>query len=452
MQKSEQKDRMMTAPVNKLMLSMGIPMILSMVLQAVYNIVDSAFVSNMKENGENALTALGLAFPVQMLMVAIGIGTGVGVNALTAKCLGQGDKKRAGLSAGNALFMAGLIFILFVLFGFFGVKPYISSQHSNAVSTEMATEYLQICCVFSFGIVFFSIFEKLLQATGHSVYSTISQIAGAVLNIILDPIMIYGLFGFKECGVKGAGYATVAGQIFSCLLALVFHVKFNENIKIKPEYLKPSWRVIKQIYAIGVPAIVAQALMSIMTYGMNIILGNISDSMVTAYSLYYKVQQFVLFASFGLRDAVTPIVSYSYGMKNTARIKDGVKYGIFYTLVIMAAGLLIIEIFAVPFAEIFGMSGETKGIFISAMRIISLSFVFAGANIAFQGIFQALDGGKESLIVSLLRQLVLILPVAWAFTRISEKWLVWVTFPLAEIITLFVAVMLYRRLKARRLI
>ncbi|MDE5558036.1 MAG: MATE family efflux transporter [Ruminococcus sp.] len=453
MQKSA--DKMMTMPINKLMLSMGIPMILSMVLQAVYNIVDSAFVSNMKENGENALTALGLAFPVQMLMVAVGIGTGVGVNALTAKCLGQGDKKRAGLSAGNALFMAAIIFIFFVLFGFFGVKPYISSQNSNKISTEMAIEYLQVCCILSFGIVFFSIFEKLLQATGHLVYSTISQIAGAVLNIILDPIMIYGLFGFKEYGVKGAAYATVAGQIFSCLLALIFHIKFNENIKIKPKYLKPSLIMIKQIYTIGIPAIIAQALMSVMTYGMNIILANIGDSMVTAYSLYYKVQQFVLFAAFGLRDAITPIVSYSYGMKNNSRIKDGVKYGIFYTLIIMTAGLLIIEIFASPFAKIFGMSGETKNLFVSAMRIISVSFIFSGANIAFQGIFQALDGGKESLILSVLRQLILILPVAWGFTLITEKfsvgsWIVWVTFPLAEILTVLVAVILYRRLKEKQ--
>lgn len=454
MQKTNQQDKMMTMPVNKLMLSMGIPMILSMVLQAVYNIVDSAFVSNMKENGENALTALGLAFPVQMLMVAVGIGTGVGVNALAAKCLGQGNKERAGIAAGNALFMAAVIFIVFVIFGLFDVKPYVLSQHSNETSTAMAVDYLQICCICSFGIVFFSIFEKLLQSAGHSVYSTIAQIAGAVLNIILDPIMIYGLFGFHEYGVKGAAYATVAGQIFSCLLALIFHIKFNTDIKIKMAYFKPSLTVIKQIYAIGVPAIIAQALMSVMTYGMNIILGNISDSMVTAYSLYYKVQQFVLFAAFGLRDAITPIVSYSYGMKNQERIKDGVKYGIIYTLIIMTAGLLIIEIFASPFAELFGMSGETKSLFISAMRIISIGFIFAGTNIAFQGIFQALDGGKESLIISVLRQLVLILPVAWIFVVFITKfsvgsWIVWSTFPIAEILTAIIAVILFRILSKK---
>ncbi|MDE5768353.1 MAG: MATE family efflux transporter [Oscillospiraceae bacterium] len=448
-------DRMMTMPVSRLMLSMGIPMILSMVLQAVYNIVDSAFVSNMQENGEQALTALGLAFPVQMLMVAVGIGTGVGVNALAAKYLGQNHPESAGKAAGNALFMAGLIFLAFLLFGIAGTEPYIASQHSNAVSSGMAIDYLKICCIGSAGIVFFSIFEKLLQAAGHSLHSTIAQIAGAVVNMILDPILIYGWAGFPECGVKGAAYATVIGQIVSCILALIFHIRINQNIRIKAEFLKPSFEMIKQIYAIGIPAIIAQALMSVMTYGLNIILGKISDSMVTAYSLYYKVQQFVLFAAFGLRDAITPVISYAHGMKNHARIRDGVKYGLLYTLVIMMAGLLIIELFAVPFTGIFGISGETETFFISAMRIISVSFLFAGANIAFQGIFQAMDGGKESLMISILRQILFILPVAWLMIQIAQTnscyWLVWMTFPFAELVTAGIAIVLYRSLRTRKL-
>lgn len=451
---SNQNDRMMTMPVNKLMLSMGIPMILSMVLQAVYNIVDSAFVSNMQENGEPALTALGLAFPVQMLMVAVAIGTGVGVNALTAKYLGQNHPESAGKAAGNALFMAGVIFLLFAIFGIAGTAPYIASQHSNAVSSGMAIEYLRICCIGSAGIVFFSIFEKLLQATGNSLYSTIAQIAGAVVNMILDPVLIYGWLGFPECGVRGAGYATVAGQFVSCILALVFHLRINQKIRITRESLRPSLAMIRQIYAIGIPAIIAQALMSVMTYGLNILLGKVSDSMVTAYSLYYKVQQFVLFAAFGLRDAITPVISYAHGMKNHARIRDGVKYGLLYTLIIMTAGLLVIELFAVPFSGIFGISGETEAYFLSAMRIISVSFLFAGANIAFQGIFQALDGGRESLMISILRQIILILPVAWLMIRIAQTnssyWLVWVTFPLAELLTTIIAVMLYRSLHARQ--
>lgn len=447
MKKTIQTDKMMTMPVSRLMISTGIPMILSMVLQAVYNIVDSAFVSNMRGNGENALTALGLAFPVQMLMVAVGIGTGVGVNAMTAKCLGQGDNQKAGKASGNAVFMAGIIFIAFMLFGFFGVSSYISSQNSNDISASMAQDYLRICCIFSFGIVFFSVFEKLLQASGHSVYSTVAQITGALVNIILDPIMIYGLMGFPESGVKGASYATVIGQIVSFAMALIFHLKVNTNIKIKLSDIKPSAEIIKQIYAIGVPAIIAQALMSVMTYGLNIILGTVSESMVTAYTLYYKVQQFVLFAAFGLRDAITPIISYAYGMQSKSRIRDGIKYGMFYTLIIMIVGMLIIEIFAVPFAGIFGMSGETKNLFISAMRVISLSFVFAGANIAFQGIFQAADGGKESLIISVCRQLLFIFPCILLLIKLSggsASWIIWSAFPIAEFITVAVALILFR--------
>lgn len=454
--KETKQDKMMVMPVNKLMISMGIPMILSMVLQAVYNIVDSAFVSNMKENGENALTALGLAFPVQMLLVAVSIGTGVGVNAIVSKCLGQGDKKRAGKFAGNAVFMAAVICLIFVLFGIFGTSAYISSQNSNSTSTSMAIDYLKICCIFSFGMVFFSIFEKLLQASGHSVYSTIAQISGALVNIILDPVMIYGWFGIPAFGVKGAAYATVIGQIVSFAAAIFFHIRFNTNIRIKLGYIKPSAVIIKQIYAIGIPAIIAQALMSVMTYGMNIILGTVNDSMVTAYSLYYKVQQFVLFAAFGLRDAITPIVSYAYGMRNKARVMDGVKYGLIYTLTVMLLGTIVIELCASPFAGIFGMSGETRSLFVSAMRVISISFAFAGANIAFQGIFQALDGGKESLIISVCRQLIFVLPLAYLLTKLAKEsgigsWLVWTVFPTAELVTALIAVALFKFLKRKKL-
>lgn len=447
-------DKMSSMPVNRLMLTMGVPMILSMVLQAVYNIVDSAFVSNMANNGEAALNALTLAFPMQMLMVAIGIGTGVGTNALLAKRLGQGDKERANKVAGNALFLAAAIYIVFLLFGLFGVRFYIASQTSNPLILDMAVDYLSICCVLSFGIVFFSIYEKLLQAAGHSLYSTIAQVAGAVANILLDPIMIYGLFGFPELGVKGAAYATVIGQILSWILALIFHLKVNKNISNRLRYIKPSGKVIKEIYAIGLPAIVAQALMSVMTYGLNIILVSTSEAMVTAYGLYYKIQQFVLFAAFGLRDAITPIVSFSHGMKSKPRIRDGIKYGMIYTSILMLIGTIIVEALAVPFSQIFGLSGETQKLCIRAMRIISISFLFAGANIAFQGIFQALDGGLESLIISICRQLVFVLPVAWLLAQLSKgssnsPWLVWITFPLAEILSLAIACFLMRRINKK---
>ena len=437
MEEKKATNKMGIMPVHKLLLTMGIPMILSMMLQAVYNIVDSAFVSNMQGTGEAALNALTLAFPVQMLMVAIGIGTGVGMNALIAKSLGQQDYRKASRAAGNAVFLGILIYLVFLLFGIFGAGIYIRSQTANSQIAKMAVEYLQICCVISFGIVFFSIYEKLLQATGRSLYSTIAQICGAVVNMILDPIMIYGYLGLPAMGVRGAAYATVLGQIAALVLAVIFHLKYNREISNRLSNLKPSVKIIRQIYAIGLPAIIAQALMSVMTYGLNIIFVKIDETVVTAYGLYYKIQQFILFAAFGLRDAITPIVSFNHGMRSKKRIQEGIRYGMLYTMLIMAAGLFALEIFAQPFSAVFGLSGETQKLCIDAMRIVSLSFLFAGANIAFQGIFQALDAGLESLAVSVCRQCLFVLPVAWGFSQIAihssgNIWLIWFTFLIAE--------------------
>lgn len=444
MEQKESMNRMGTMPVNKLMLSMGIPMVLSMMLQAVYNIVDSAFVSNMQGVGELALNALTLAFPVQMLMVAIGIGTGVGTNALLSKSIGQGNYDKASKVAGNAIFLGIIIYLVFLLFGCFGVDIYIGSQTQNPQIMEMASDYLRICCVISMGIVFFSIFEKLLQATGRSTYSTAAQIAGAVVNVILDPILIYGWLGLPEMGVKGAAYATVIGQIVSALLGLIFHLKYNREISNGLKYMKPSARTIGEIYTIGLPAIIAQALMSIMTYGLNVIFVKIGESVVTAYGLYYKIQQFILFAAFGLRDAITPIVSFNHGMRSKKRVMDGIRYGMGYTLVVMVVGLVALEIFAGPFSSIFGLSGETQELCVQAMRIVSLSFIFAGANIAYQGIFQALDAGLESLIISVCRQFLFVLPVAWGFSLLARQsmdymWLVWSTFLIAELLSAVIA-------------
>lgn len=444
----ETNEKMAVMPVKKLMLSTGIPMIVSMVLQAVYNIVDSAFVSNMANGGEQALNALTLAFPMQVLMVAVGIGTGVGANVLTAKSLGSGDHEQANRTAGNAAFMSAVIYAAFLLFGIFGTGLYIGSQTSDSDAARMGTEYLQICCIFSFGMCFFAIYEKLLQATGHSVYSTAAQIAGAVTNIVLDPIMIYGLLGCPEMGVKGAAYATVIGQIVSFALAFIFHLKVNKSISNKLIYFKPDLRTIKLIYSIGLPAIISQALISVMTYGMNLVLGGIAGEAVTAYGLYYKVMQFLLFAAFGMRDAIMPITAFSYGMGDADRIRDAVKYGHLYTFIIMIAGTIFLEIFAEPFAAVFGLSGVTNDLCISAMRIISVCFVFAGANIAFQGIFQALGAGISSLIISLCRQLVFVFPFALIFAALSggeaeNAWLVWITFPIAEILTSAAAVFLH---------
>ena len=437
-------------PVNKLMIQMGIPMILSMALQAVYNIVDSAFVGNMRQGSEAALNALTLVFPVQMLMVVVGIGTGVGTNALLALTLGQGNNKKAARVAGNSLFLGMIIYALCLLFGIFGLNTYISSQTADPEVISMGTSYLRICCVISFGIIFFSLFEKLLQATGRSLYSTIGQVGGAVVNIILDPIMIYGIGPVPEMGVKGAAYATVIGQVASAVLLFIFHMKLNKEFRHDVKYMKPDAKIIKEIYSIGLPAIIAQALMSIMVYAMNLIL-KFNASAQTAYGLFYKVQQFVLFLAFGLRDAITPIIAFAYGMGSRKRINDGIKFGLIYTAVLMIMGILITEIFPGAFASLFN-AGQSRAYFISTMRIISISFIFAGINVAYQGIYQALGCGVESLVISLLRQLIIILPLAGIFSIFVRNGqigvsLIWWAFPITEFIACLAGYVFLKRIR-----
>lgn len=448
-----ENNKMREMPVYKLMIQMGIPMILSMALQAVYNIVDSAFVGNMKEGSEAALNALTLVFPVQMLMVAIAIGTGVGTNALLARTLGQGDSKKAAMVAENSLFLGLIIYVICFLFGIFGANAYISSQTANPEVLSMGTSYLKICCVLSFGIVFFSLFEKLLQATGRSLYSTIGQVAGAVINIILDPIMIYGIGPVPKMGVEGAAYATVIGQIASAVLLFVFHIKLNKEFEHGFKYMKPDGKIIKEIYAIGLPAIIAQALMSIMVYVMNLIL-KFDASAQTAYGLFYKVQQFVLFLAFGLRDAITPILAFAYGMRSKKRIQDGMKYGIIFTIGLMILGIFITEVFPGQFAALFN-AGSSREYFVGAMRIISISFLFAGINVAYQGIYQALDGGMESLVISLLRQMIIILPLAEIFSVLVKNGqagvsLIWWAFPITEFAACLLGCVFLRRIRKNK--
>lgn len=452
--KMEESNKMKEMPVNKLMIQMGIPMILSMALQAVYNIVDSAFVGNMKVGSEAALNALTLVFPVQMLMVAVGIGTGVGTNALLARILGQGDREKAAEVAGNSLLLGVIIYVACLLFGIFGVKAYISSQTVDSEVIAMGTGYLRICCVISFGIIFFSLFEKLLQATGRSLYSTIGQVVGAVVNIILDPIMIYGIGPVPEMGVEGAAYATVIGQVVSAGLLFVFHIKLNKEFEHGLKYLKPNREVIGKIYSIGLPAIIAQALMSIMVYVMNLIL-KFNPAAQTAYGLFYKVQQFVLFLAFGLRDAITPIIAFAYGMGSKKRIRDGIKYGLIYTVVLMIFGVAVTEIFPGAFATLFN-AGQSREYFMEAMRIISVSFIFAGVNVAYQGIYQALEGGMESLAISLLRQLVIILPLAGIFSVFVRNGqmgiaLIWWAFPITEITACLAGYVFLRKISKSRI-
>lgn len=448
----EERNKMREMPVNKLMIQMGIPMILSMALQAVYNIVDSAFVGNMGEGSEAALNALTLVFPVQMLMVAFAVGTGVGTNALLALTLGQKEREKAAKVAGNGLFLGFVIYAVCLCFGCVGVPAYIHMQTTDPQVYEMAVTYLRICCIFSPGVIFQALFEKLLQATGRSLYSTIAQVVGALTNIVLDPIMIYGIGVMPKLGIAGAAYATVIGQFAAALLGYVFHRKLNREVDHGISFLRLDWQIVKGIYSIGIPAMIAQALMSFMVYAMNLIL-KFDQSAQTAYGLFYKVQQFALFMAFGLRDAITPIVSFAYGMHSKKRIRDGIRFGLFYTAALMILAVAVTEIFPDAFAQLFH-AGQSQTYFVEAMRIISVSFIFAGINIAYQGIFQALDGGMESLVISLIRQLVVILPLAGLFSVLVRNGqagvsLIWWAFPITEAAACLVGTMFLKRIKKR---
>ncbi len=449
------QNKMATMPVPKLMLNMGIPMVLSMILQAAYNIVDTAFMGAIETyapevgiTADNALLALTLAFPIQMLIVAVAIGTSVGVNALLSRSLGQQDYEKTNKTAGNGIFLGIIICICFMLFGVFGVNVYLSSQTSNGEVASIAASYIRICCIFNFGTAGFAVFEKMLQATGKSTFSTIAQILGALTNIILDPIMIYGLLGFPTLGVDGAAYATVIGQAVSFLVAALFHFKKNKEVKFAWKYVKPDWNIIKEIYIIGLPAVIMQALMSFMTFGVNIIFKNVSENAVTAYGIFYKIQQFLFFAGFGLRDAITPIVSFNYGMNKKKRVKAGIKSGICYVSVIMVVGIIVLELFAKHMTGWFSLSGETQELCVLAIRIIAPGFLFAGLNIALQGVYQALGCGLSSLVVSLLRLCVVVLPLAYVFTLLDNaRVMIWFAFPIAEFVAAMVAIWCYFRAK-----
>ena len=321
-------NKMGTEKISKVMLSMGIPIIVSMVLQAMYNIVDSMFVANMADEpgiahtGEYAVNALTLAFPVQMLIVAFGIGTGVGVGAMLSRMLGLKDTEEAARVAGNGVFLGIVLSAVFFIFGLTGIDVYLKSQTSDPIVLGMGRTYLRICTLLCFGNLLYGIYEKLLQSTGKTILSTTAQIAGALTNIVFDPIMIYGLLGCPRMGIAGAAWATVMGQMVSLVLAMIFQYTKNKEIKSGFRYLKPDGRTIRGIYSIGISAIIMQALMSFMTYGVNIIFGAVSASAVTAYGIFYKIQQFIFFAGFGLRDAITPIISYNYGMGSQKRVKE----------------------------------------------------------------------------------------------------------------------------------
>ena len=456
---SVRMNKMGTSKISRLLLAMGLPMIVSMALQAVYNIVDSYFVSCMKDTAEIAgmgdygVNALTLAFPVQMLMVAIGVGTGVGINALLSKSLGEGNREKAGRIAGNSVFIGLCMYVVFLLFGFFGVDAYINSQTNDPVIIQMGTSYLRICCVYSLGVSMYMTYEKLLQATGKTAQSTIAQIVGALVNIVLDPIMIFGWCGLPEMGIEGAAYATVIGQTVSFILDAVFHYVYNKSeFDTSLKLIRPKARIIKEIYQVGIPAILMQALMSFMTYGVNIIFINVSPAAVTAYGVYYKIQQFVFFAAFGMNNAMIPVIGFNYGMGDRKRVNDGIKYGMAYTLIIMLIGAVGLQIFAEPLVGIFAVSAETQALCVKAIRIVTLGYLFVGANIAFQGIFQALGNGVRSLIISLIRLIIVALPLAWVFTLFDgAENLIWIAFPIAEAAALVVALIFMKQINSSKI-
>ena len=445
-------NKMGVQPIGGLILKMGVPMILSMMLQAFYNIVDSYFVSNMEGVGDAAVNALTLAFPIQALMVAIGIGTGVGVNSLLSRYLGMGDKEKASRIAGNAIFLSICTYILFLIFGLFFVDAYISSQTADPLIREMGNSYLSICCIYSFGSVIYMIYEKLIQGTGKTVLSTIAQISGALTNIVLDPIMIFGLLGCPEMGIKGAAIATVIGQVVSLILGMIFHHTKNKEIDTSFAYLLPDRRIIADIYRVGVPAIIMQALMSVMTYCVNIIFVRISGSVVTAYGIYFKIQQFVFFAAFGLNNAIIPIVAFNYGMKDKDRIKRAIRCGMIYNAVIMLIGAVLLQLFGDHIIGLFDVSAEVQALSMRAIHIITFGYVFAGVNVIFQGVFQALGEGFKSLIISAVRLIIVVVPLSLFLTTLpNAEDIVWMAFPIAEGCGLVVSVIFMIRTSKRKI-
>ena len=435
-------NKMGVQPIGGLILKMGVPMILSMMLQAFYNIVDSYFVSNMEDVGDAAVNALTLAFPIQALMVAIGIGTGVGVNSLLSRYLGMGDKEKASRIAGNAIFLSICTYILFLIFGLFFVDAYISSQTADPLIREMGNSYLSICCIYSFGSVIYMIYEKLIQGTGKTVLSTIAQISGALTNIVLDPIMIFGLLGCPEMGIEGAAIATVIGQVVSLILGMIFHHTKNKEIDTSFAYIS----------RVGVPAIIMQALMSVMTYCVNIIFVRISGSVVTAYGIYFKIQQFVFFAAFGLNNAIIPIVAFNYGMKDKDRIKRAIRCGMIYNAVIMLIGAVLLQLFGDHIIGLFDVSAEVQALSMRAIHIITFGYVFAGVNVIFQGVFQALGEGFKSLIISSVRLLIVVIPLAAFLTTLpGAENFVWIAFPIAEACGLVVSVIFMIRTSKRKI-
>ncbi|WP_300970849.1 MATE family efflux transporter [Faecalibaculum rodentium] len=436
------ENKMGVQPVNRLLVSMSVPMMVSMLVQALYNVVDSIFVASLSED---ALTAVSLAFPWQNLMIAVGVGTGVGVNAWLSRCLGEKDQRSANATAENGIFLAMASYLVFAVTGMLISRPFFTLQTSSAVIAEEGFQYMWIVSVFGIGLFLQTMNEKILASTGRTNLTMVSQLAGAAINIVLDPIMIFGLFGFPALGVAGAAIATVTGQIIGGLLGVWFNSRLNREIQIRFRGFRPDRGIIGHIYSVGLPSIILQSIGSIMTFSMNQILISFSTTAAAVLGVYFKLQSFVFMPIFGLNNGMVPIVAYNYGAAKPVRIMKTLKLAILYALSIMGIGLLLFQLLPGVFLDLFQASDNMKSIGIPALRIISLCFVPAGFGIICGSFFQAMGHGMIAMWVSIVRQLGALIPLAWLLSRTGQLNLVWLAFPLAEIVAVLITTFGLRR-------
>ena len=430
---SARENIMGTMDINPLLVKLSVPMMVSMLVQALYNVVDSVFVSHVSES---ALTAVSLAFSLQNVMIAVGVGTGVGVNALLSKSLGEKNQERANKTAENGIFLSLCSFAVFFVIGLTCMRPYFYAQTSDVEIAEQGIRYLRVCSLFSLGLFLQTMSEKLLAATGRTNLSMISQLVGAVTNIILDPIFIFGYCGEALSGTTGAAVATVIGQFCGAGTAIFFNLKKNPDIQISFRGFRPSAEAIRRIYVVGLPSIAMQCVGSVMTFFMNQILMGFSATAVAVFGVYFKLQSFVFMPIFGLNNGMVPIISYNYGARNPARVKKTIKLAICYAECIMLLGFCIFQFAPDKVLGIFAASDAMLAIGIPALRIICPHFLLAGIGIVLGSVFQALGNGVFSLIVSVCRQLVVLIPVAWLLSKTGNVNMVWWAFLIAEVISL----------------
>lgn len=438
-----EENKMGTMPVNKLLLSMSLPMMLSMLVQALYNIVDSIFVAKISED---ALTAVSLAFPLQQLMIALGAGTCVGVNAVLSRALGERNYKKVNSSATNAVLLMVLNSLVFVLIGLFVVKPFYLAQTTDVEIVEYGVQYLSIVCVFSFGIYFQFIFERLLQSTGKTFFSMITQLVGAITNIILDPILIFGLCGMPALGVRGAAIATVIGQIAAGITAIIMNKKVNKEVKLSFKGFRPSFTIIKQIYVVGIPSIIMQSIGSIMVFGMNQILIAFSTTATAVFGVYFKLQSFIFMPLFGMNNGIVPIIAYNYGAQKRTRVTKTIKLSIVYAIGIMCFGFALFQTIPDKLFLLFEASDDMLAMGVPALKVISLHLPIAAVCIILGTVFQALGNAVYSMITSICRQLVVLLPVAYFLSRLGNVDLVWWAFPVAEVVAITLTLIFYAKI------